>query len=162
MRNTVSAGLLVCSGWIAFAAPAHAADSDNPLTALLMNHVNAMKNRNVDAAVGAFSAAPDVVLLGTGPGERWIGKEEISNAYKHFFTDFDAGSMTVNCDSQTSESDQSLAWLTAICEFSDSLDGKRREYTVHLSAVAENEKDSWKFRTLHISNITHDENQKPE
>lgn len=47
-----------------------------------------------------------------------------------------------------------LAWLASMCKFSDSKDGKKREYELNVSGVFRKIGGKWYFQSLHYSNLT--------
>src|SRR5262245_53519896 len=57
---------------------------------MFQRHDDAMNQQNLEALVSMYSPAQSVIL-GTGPGERYEGREEIKMAYSEFFKDFDKG-----------------------------------------------------------------------
>jgi uncharacterized protein (TIGR02246 family) len=146
-----------------FAAPAWGQDrSKEGLTeidALLSEHDRALVSQDLAGVLNIF--ADDAILMGTGPGEEWVGKDAIADAYRHFFADYDAGSMAINCTWQTTGSNGELAWLAAMCWFTDYLKNEKREFAINLSAVAENQGGVWRFRAYHFSNVTAPEPLQP-
>ena len=125
------------------------------IAALLGKHDDAMNRHDMEAVLALFAPAPaKPVMLGTGPGERYQGAAEIKVAYTEFFKDFDKGSLNHNCYWKEGGSSGNLAWGAAMCKLSDSHDGKKREYELNVSAVAEKQKGNWYFVMLHYSNLT--------
>jgi len=92
--------------------------------------------------------------MGAGPGEKWVGKNEIGDAYKHFFQDFEKGSLTRDCFWKTGASSGDVAWLSSICKMGDSLKGGKREYGLNISAVFERQGGTWLTRSMRFSNPT--------
>jgi len=156
IKHLLAGGLLVglSLGTVPVSAKDDASSIDPELHALLTKYHKALKNQDLAAVGSTYVPASNTVLLGTGPGERWLGQQEIKDAYEHFFADYDRGTMTVDCGSQASGINGNLAWLLAVCDFTDSLKGKKREYGVNISAVAEKQDGAWYFRTFHFSNLT--------
>jgi uncharacterized protein (TIGR02246 family) len=155
-KHLLAGGLLV--GLSLGTVPVSAKDDTSPidpqLQALLTKYHQALKSQDLAAVVSTYAPGSSTVLLGTGPGERWLGQQEIKDAYEHFFADYDRGTMTIYCGSQASGIKGNLAWLLAVCDFTDSLKGKKREYGVNFTAVAEKQDGAWRFRTFHFSNLT--------
>jgi SnoaL-like domain len=71
--------------WLAFAltfvvaasAPAQqaAVPADASVAALLQKRDEAMNQKNLDAVMALFAPGDTTVMIGTGPGERWVGKD---------------------------------------------------------------------------------------
>lgn len=137
-------------------APSAAADPKvvDEIRAVLEKHDRALGEKNLDGVMETFSAAPNTVVLGTGPGERWVGAQEIKAAYTEMFKDYDPNSMKVDCEWKTGNSDGTMAWLAATCVAKDSLKGKAREYPLNVSAAMVKQSGQWRFTMLHMSNPT--------
>jgi uncharacterized protein (TIGR02246 family) len=139
------------------AFPAYAQQPSAGATAaiksVLRTHDKAFNDHDLSTIMGLYSQQPNTLLLGTGPGERWVGKAEIQDAYKHFFADFDKGSLTTNCTWTTGEIKGPMAWLAAMCQVTDYLKNMKREYALNLSIVLEQEDGAWHFRAMHFSNL---------
>lgn len=143
---------------LTFAVPSLAQEIDPKVVAeikdLLKQHDEAMNNQNLTSIMEMYAAGPKTVLMGTGPGERWVGKEEIESAYSQFFKDFDPGSMTSKCTWTVGDSVGDMAWLMAMCRVTDYLANQQREYALNVSTVLEKQEGKWHFRALHFSNLT--------
>jgi uncharacterized protein (TIGR02246 family) len=124
------------------------------IKAVLEKHDKALGEKNLDAVLETFAPAPNTVVLGTGPGERWGGAQEIKVAYTEIFKDYDPGTMKVDCEWKTGNSDGTMAWLAATCVAKDSLKGKAREYPLNVSAAMVKQDGRWRFTMLHMSNPT--------
>ena len=163
MRKGIAGWLLV--GCTLAAAPAWAETTapqmDPAISSLLTKHSEAINNHDADGIAALYSAAPDTVLLGTGEGERWIGRDSIKDAYQHFFGHFDKGSVKVECSQRNSGVKGDLAWIASSCKMTDTLKGKQRSFNLNFTAVAEQSAGAWLFRTVHVSNITGDESAEP-
>lgn len=139
-------------------APTLAAAADpkvvEEIRAVLEKHDKALGEKNLDAVLETFAPAPTTVVLGTGPGERWVGAQEIRTAYTEIFKDYDPNTMKVDCEWKTGNSDGTMAWLAATCVAKDSLKEKAREYPLNVSAAMVKQDGKWRFTMLHMSNPT--------
>ena len=140
-------------------APSTAAAAPDPkmvdeIKAVLEKHDQSLGEKNLDGVLETFAPAPNTVVLGTGPGERWVGAQEIRAAYTEMFKDYDPGTLKVNCDWKTGNSDGATAWLAATCLAKDSLKGQSREYPLNVSAAMVKRDGAWRFTMLHMSNPT--------
>ena len=137
-------------------APSTAAAPDpkavDEIKVVLEKHDQSLGEKNLDGVLGTFATAPNTVVLGTGPAERWVGAQEIRAAYTEIFKDYDPGSMKVDCEWKTGNSDGTMAWLAATCVAKDSLKGKAREYPLNVSAAMVKQDGQWRFTMLHMSN----------
>ncbi len=60
------------------------------IRSLLKAHDEAMTNHDIDGVMKCLTEK--AAIMGTGPGEFYVGPEEIKVAYEHFFEGFDKGS----------------------------------------------------------------------
>jgi len=123
------------------------------IMALLQKHYDAINRHDLDAALEAFVPGERTVLMGTGPGDRWQGMEQIKTAYSKLFKDFDEGTLSRQCYWKTGGISGEIGWVAASCRFSDSKQGKAREYEVNISGVLERQQSRWYFASLHVSHI---------
>lgn len=124
------------------------------LAALLQKHDDALNQHDLDGIMSVFAPSDKTVVLGTGPGEKWQGKNEIRSAYEEIIKDFDKGTSTRTCDWRTGEVAGSTAWMASMCKFSDSRGGQKREYELNVSGVLRKIGGKWYFQSLHYSNLT--------
>ncbi len=122
--------------------------------AMLAKHDKALNDKNIEAVMLTFSNNPNTVLLGTGDGERFVGREAIKEAYTEIFKDYEPGTLISNCDWKTGETDVTgtHAWLAATCKLQDSMKDKKRDYVLNVSAALEKQGNDWRFIMLHMSN----------
>jgi len=124
------------------------------IRSVLQKHDAALAAHNMDALMATFASGPNTVLMGTGPGEFWVGKEAIIATYQQLFADYDPGSLTTECPWHTGDVQGNMAWLMGSCVFADSLKGKKRQYLLNISLVLEKQEGQWRIRTFHFSNLT--------
>jgi uncharacterized protein (TIGR02246 family) len=122
--------------------------------ALLQKHDDALNQHDLDGIMSVFAPSAKTVVMGTGPGERWQGKDEIRSAYAEIIKDFDKGTSTRTCDWRTGEVAGTTAWMASMCKFSDSKSGQKREYELNVSGVLRKISGKWYFQSLHYSNLT--------
>jgi len=176
MKKKIAAvGAVMLSGLIIFGCESqqHKADSNTPaastatenkpdpkmveeVKAMLVKHDQALNDKNIEAVMSTFSMNPNTVMLGTGEGERFVGREAIKEAYTEIFKDYEPGTLVSNCDWKTGETDAAgtSAWLAATCKLQDSMKNKRRDYVLNVSGALEKQGDGWRFVMLHMSNST--------
>ena len=134
------------------AAPA---DISAPLMEMLQKHDKALSEQDLDTIMSTYAPDGTIVMMGTGPGEVWAGKEEIADAYSHFFMDFNAGTLTTECTWHKADQRGNIAWVMMMCNFTDYLKNVERKYALNISATFEQIDGQWYFRTFHSSNLTH-------
>jgi uncharacterized protein (TIGR02246 family) len=113
----------------------------------------ALDAHDIEGVMATFANSDDIMLMGTGPGEHWVGREEIKDAYAHFMENFDAHSMEVQCGEGAGTSRGDVVWLTGVCQFSDQQGDQTRQYQMNLSAVLVKQGDHLRFHTAHFSQL---------
>jgi uncharacterized protein (TIGR02246 family) len=122
------------------------------IRATLAQHDKALGEKNLNALMETYVNDPDTVALGTSNGERWVGTENIKNAYSEMFKDYDPNTLDIKCDWKTGENLGDMAWLAATCQAKDSLKGKERQYELNVTAAMVKQDGKWRFAMLHMSN----------
>lgn len=155
-RNAVLAAAV---GAAALAVPALAQTKDKQpdpsvevLRALLKAHDTAFTNQDLKGVLATLS--PECALMGTTPGELWIGHEEISTAYKHFFEDFDKGKQSFEHLWYDGNVGPAGAWLMTVSKVTLTKDSKSSDFGLNLSITCEKHDDEWLIRAMHFSNPT--------
>ncbi len=120
----------------------------------IQKHDEALNKQDLAALMATYASNPDIVLMGTGPGEVWVGKQNIEETYKHFFKDFKAGSLKHDCPWSLGNQQDNVAWFAASCQMQDIGTKGKRSYVLNLSAMLVLEQTGWKFQMMHFSNLT--------
>jgi uncharacterized protein (TIGR02246 family) len=125
------------------------------LRAVLRQHDEALNQHDLKAVLALYVDAPNIAMMGTGPGEFWRGREAVESAYQAFFADFKVGSMSYECPERAAGQHGDVAWFASSCDMKDATsEGEPREYSLNVSAVLLKTKDGWRFQSLHFSNLT--------
>jgi uncharacterized protein (TIGR02246 family) len=125
----------------------------NELVALLGKHDDALSQKDLDSLMTLYAEGSNTVMMGTGPGERWQGKDAIKEAYGQIVKDYDAGSLTPSCYWKTGGVNGDMAWLAAMCKMTDTVKKKNRDYELNITAVFEKQNGKWLVRSMHYSNV---------
>ena len=120
--------------------------------ALLAAHDKAFTAHDLDGLLKTFS--PKAAVVGTGPGELWVGRDEITVAYRHFFEGFDVGKQSFQYLWRQGHVGADTAWLTTLTRVSMTKAGQAAEFGLNLSLVAEKIDGHWSISSLHFSNLT--------
>ena len=121
------------------------------IRALWSDQTKALDEHDADGVMATYADSDDIMLMGTGPGEHWVGKEEIKDAYAHFMEDFEARTLQSQCGEGHGASQGDVVWFTAVCTFSGP---QEIQQVMNLSAVVIKQGDAWRFHTMHFSNLT--------
>lgn len=114
----------------------------------------ALDAHDIAGVMATFAETDDIMLMGTGPGEHWVGRAEIKDAYTHFMENFDPHTQEVKCGEGAGTSQGNVAWLTGVCDFTDKKGEESRQYILNISAVLVEQGDAWRFHTMHFSHLT--------
>ena len=152
IRDTVFL-IVLCLGASVWLAQAQERSTRAEIAALLQDHDEALNHHHLDALLALYAPSPKTVVLGTGPGEKFQGAEEIKAAYMEIVKDFDKGTLTHSCYWQDGGGSGNVVWGAAMCKFADAKGGTPREYELNVSAVAEKQGEKWQFVLLHYSNL---------
>jgi uncharacterized protein (TIGR02246 family) len=137
------------------------ADVDQPgddalkaqVKALWQDQHKALDAHDVTGVMATFADTDDIMLMGTGPGEHWVGKDEVQEAYSRFMDNFDPNTKQVECGEGAGTSAGGVAWLTAVCDFKDQKGDAPRHFILNISAVLVEQDDAWRFHTMHYSHL---------
>ncbi|MBK5967226.1 MULTISPECIES: YybH family protein [Thiorhodovibrio] len=135
--------------------PLLAADApEAEIRALFAAHEAALNGHELEALVALYAPGDQTVVMGTTTAERWVGAEQIADAYTHFFADFDAGSVERECPWMQAEASGDVGWISANCVYQDSLKGTERQFALNVTAVVQRLDGDWKLSAMHFSNPT--------
>lgn len=137
---------LVCGSALA------ASDAETELRAMLEAHEQAVDSHDLAGLMALYAPGDETVVMGTTSPERWVGQAQIADAYQHFFADFDAGTVERDCPWTQVDASGDVGWITANCEYQDSLAGVARNFALNVTAVVQKIDGAWKLRTMHFSN----------
>ena len=120
---------------------------------MIRKHDKALSEQDLAGVMATYAPQGTIVLMGTGPGERWVGKEEIQDAYMHFFQNFDPGTLSTECTWNSLGYRGNIAWMMIMCHFTDYFKNQKREYALNISTVLGKQEGAWHFLTFHFSNL---------
>jgi uncharacterized protein (TIGR02246 family) len=144
---------------VAMAVPAAQAEESkeaNPevekIRALLKAHEEAMTSHDLKGVMACFTEKP--VIMGTGPGEIWVGPDEIKVAYEHFFEGFDKGQQDFEYQFKIGGVTPDMGWLMASGNITGKKDGKDFAFPVNISLTVAKNGGNWKIAAMHFSTLT--------
>jgi len=137
---------------------AHAEDSKeaNPevekIRALLKAHDEAMTNHDLNGVMACLTEK--AAIMGTGPGEIWVGPEEIKVAYEHFFEGFDKGEQKFEYQFKIGGVAADMGWLMASGNVTGKKDGKDVAFPMNISLTVAKNAGNWRISAMHFSTLT--------
>jgi uncharacterized protein (TIGR02246 family) len=139
-------------------ARAEEAAEPNPevakIRALLKAHDDAMTNHDLSGVMKCLT--DNAAIMGTGPGEFWVGPEEIKIAYEHFFETFDKGEQDFQYQFRVGGVGADMGWLMASGNITAKKDGKEFTFPMNISLTVAKKSDDWRIAAMHFSTLTGD------
>ncbi|MDB4303747.1 nuclear transport factor 2 family protein [Desulfosarcina sp.] len=149
VRVALALVLAVCWGSFTFAAEKDAA-FEKEITEFVQKHRQAFKEKDIDGVIALY--AEDAVLMGTGPGERFVGQEEIRNAHMEYFKAFDKEESTLTWHKTGKNGD--VVWVSGMTHIRSFFKNNKRDFAINWTSVLSKQDGTWKFVQRHISNIS--------
>jgi uncharacterized protein (TIGR02246 family) len=156
-REAIAAGVSAISA-AAVVTTAGAQTSDakaeelKEIKALLEAHDKAMTSHDLDGVMATL--AENAAIMGTGPGEMWKGKEELTVAYEHFFMVFDKGEQDFEYLARTGELAADMGWMMTSGNVTGKREGKDFSYPLNVSLTVSKAGGDWKIAAMHFSTLT--------
>lgn len=136
--------------------PCLAQTSESPQVAeikkVLENHEEAFQKRDLAGTMAFFAPGPDTVLMGTGSGELYVGKDAIEKAYREFFKNFDTE--TYKFSWMQIKVKDNVAWAMVTMPITSTLKNVAHQFDLHWSGVLEKQNGKWQFVAVHFSQLT--------
>jgi uncharacterized protein (TIGR02246 family) len=124
------------------------------IRALLKAHDEAMTNHDLSGVMKCLT--DDAAIMGTGPGEFWVGPEEIKIAYEHFFETFDKGAQVFEYQFRIGGVGTDMGWLMASGNVTAKKDGKEFTFPLNISLTVAKKSEEWRIAAMHFSTLTGD------
>jgi ketosteroid isomerase-like protein len=144
----VAAGVVLGVSQLAFTG----ADPGAEPRAAVEAYANAISARDLDGCMAMFARETEPIVLGTGPGERWIGHEEIADAHRHFLETFDTEHSERTWGMGAMRGD--VAWGAGMFAVTQYLKNVKNEFFLNITMVLVREGGEWRIALAHFSNLT--------
>ena len=156
-RDSIITGLSAIAAIATLSPSAQAQDkAENPqldaIRALLKAHDDAMTNHDLKGVMATLTEKASI--MGSGPGEMWVGPEEIKDAYEHFFQGYDKGHQDFEYKFKHGGLGSDMGWLMASGNIKAKKDGKAIELPMNVSLTVVKAGDQWKIASMHFSTLT--------
>ncbi|HEY5704946.1 MAG TPA: nuclear transport factor 2 family protein [Terrimicrobiaceae bacterium] len=144
---------------LAMVAPAARAEESkeaNPevekIRTLLKAHDEAMTNHDLKGVMACLTEK--AAIMGTGPGEAWVGPDEIKMAYEHFFEGFDKGEQYFEYQFKIGSVGTDMGWLMASGNVTGKKDGNDFTFPMNVSLTVAKKAGNWRIAAMHFSTLT--------
>ena len=151
MNLKAAAGILVLAFCLS-ATVAVAGSADDEIVKVMTKYSEAIRAKDVGAIMAMFAPANDAVMMGTGPGERWIGQDAIKHAHEEFFRTFEKESGETTWRHIRVEGD--MAWGTSMSHSVSYYANVKNEFSLNNSFALRKYKGEWRIVMFHFSNLT--------
>jgi uncharacterized protein (TIGR02246 family) len=122
------------------------------IRALLKAHDDAMTSHDLKGVMACLTEK--AAIMGTGPGEIWVGPDEIKTAYEHFFEGFDKGEQNFEYQFKIGGVTADMGWLMASGNVVAKKEGKDVSFPLNLSLTVAKDSGNWKIAAMHFSTLT--------
>jgi ketosteroid isomerase-like protein len=121
---------------------------------LFTAHDKAMTNHDLGGVMKCLTE--NAAIMGTGPGEFWVGPEEIKIAYEHFFETFEKGAQHFEYQFRIGGVGADMGWLMASGNVTAKKDGKEFAFPLNISLTVAKKSEEWRIAAMHFSTLTGD------
>ena len=149
VRIMVALVFVVCFAGISVAAQSDA-DVEKEIMEFVQKYRQAFEQKDLDGVMALY--AEDAVLIGTGPGERFEGAEEIRMAHAEIFKTFDKEESILTWHKSGGSGD--VVWIAGMTSINTYFKNNKKEFALNWTMVLAKQKGTWKFVQRHISNIS--------
>ncbi len=121
--------------------------------AVIEEHNKAFNAQDLKGVMNTYASDPNAVLMGTGPGEAYVGDEAIGGAYNQFFTRFDANSLSFKYDWSAAVAKGNFAWFAVTTTIEGSIKKEKKERAFNMSGTLQKERGKWRIVSMHFSRL---------
>jgi ketosteroid isomerase-like protein len=154
LKRGLLLALLLC---FALVSPCLAKQGDAKITAevksVIEQHNMALNTQNIKGIMSIYSSNPSTVLMGTGPGETYVGEEGLSGAYNQIFNRFKADTLSFKYDWVATGSKGDIAWFAVTTTMSGVVNNEQKERAFNMSGLLQKEKGKWRIVSMHFSRL---------
>jgi ketosteroid isomerase-like protein len=121
--------------------------------AVMEQHNKAFNAQDLKGVMTTYASDPNTFLMGTGPGEAYVGDEAIGAAYNEFFKRFEANTLSFKYDWICAGSVGNVAWFAVTITLGGMVDKENKERVFNMSGTLRKEKGKWRFVSMHFSRL---------
>jgi uncharacterized protein (TIGR02246 family) len=123
------------------------------INAVIEQHNQAFNAHDLKGVMTLYSTDANTFLMGTGPGEVYVGEEGISGAYNQFFNRFKADSLSFKYDWIAAGSKGNFAWFAVTTTMSATVNNEQKERAFNMSGLLQKGKGKWRIVSMHFSRL---------
>lgn len=149
--------VLVLVSCLALVSPGLAKEEDATVMVevkdVVEQHNKAFNAQDIKGVMNTYASDPQTVLMGTGPGEAYVGDEAIGGAYSQFFTRFAANALSFKYDWICVASMGNIAWFAVTTTIKATVNQEKKERAFNMTGTLRKEKGQWRFVSMHFSRL---------
>jgi len=154
LKRGLMLALLFC---FALVSPCLAEQGESKIMAavktVMEQHNKAFIAQDLKGVMTLYASDPNTFLMGTGPGEAYVGDEAIGGAYDQLFTRFEANTLSNKYDWIAAGSKGNHAWFAVTITMEATLNKEKWERAFNMSGTLLKEKGKWRILTMHFSRL---------
>ncbi len=127
---------------------------------LMDSYRAAVGKQDLAGVMKSYADGPDTVVMGSGPGELYVGKESIENAYRAFFSNYKTEKSKITW--MKSGVNGNAAWVLGTSLITQTQQKGTNEFEMNWSVVMVKKGGEWKIVALHFSHLTGPAEQAPQ
>jgi ketosteroid isomerase-like protein len=120
---------------------------------VIEQHNQALNAQDFKDLMTMYSSDPRAVLMGTGPGEAYVGEEGISGAFNQIFNRFKADSLSFKYDWVAAGSKGKTAWFAVTTTITGMVNNEQKERAFNMSGLLQREQGKWRIVSMHFSRL---------
>jgi len=113
----------------------------------------ALNAQDLKGIMTIYSSDSNTVLMGTGPGEVYVGEEGISGAYIQFFDKYKPDTISFKYDWIAVGSKGDIAWFAVTTTMSSTADNIQGERAFNVTGLLRKQKGKWRIFSMHFSRL---------
>jgi ketosteroid isomerase-like protein len=121
--------------------------------AVMEQHNKAFNAQDLKGVMTTYASGPNTVLMGTGPGEAYVGEQGVAGAYHQFFTRFQPNALSFKYDWITAGSKGNIAWFAVTTTMSMTVSNEQKERAFNMSGTLQKERGQWRIVSMHFSRL---------
>ncbi len=122
-------------------------------------HNKAFNAQDLKAVMETYASGPNVVLMGTGPGESYVAEEAIGGAYNQFFNRFEPNTLEFKNDWIAMGTSGNTGWFAVTTSIAGTIKNEKQERVFNISCALEKQKGKWRIASMHFSRLGAEQQQ---
>lgn len=123
------------------------------IQAVIEQHNKALNAQDIKGLMTSYSSDPNNILIGTGPGESYLGDEAIGGAYNQIFSKFEANALSFKYDWIAAGNKGNVAWFAVTTTMENTIGQEKKERAFNMTGTLQKENGKWRILCMHFSRL---------